>query len=64
MNFPPEEIADILTRAQAAGFWLAVHAIGDEANRIILDIFEKHSLRGRIEHAQLVRRTISPVFMT
>ena len=62
MNFPPEEIADILTRAQAAGFWLAVHAIGDEANRIILDIFEKHSLRGRIEHAQLVREDDFPRF--
>jgi hypothetical protein len=62
MNFPPEEIADILTRAQAAGFWLAVHAIGDEANRIILDIFEKYSLRGRIEHAQLVREDDFPRF--
>ena len=55
MNFPPEDIASILQKAQSAGFWLAVHAIGDEANRIILDIFEEHGLRGRIEHAQLVR---------
>ena len=56
MNFPPAEIEAMLTKAQAAGFWLAVHAIGDEANRIVLDIFEQHQLRGRIEHAQLVRR--------
>ncbi|MGA0847965.1 MAG: amidohydrolase [Pontimonas sp.] len=62
MNFPPDEIADILTKAQAAGFWLAVHAIGDEANRIVLDIFEEHSLRGRIEHAQLVREDDFPRF--
>jgi predicted amidohydrolase YtcJ len=62
MNFPPEDIAAILTKAQAAGFWLAVHAIGDEANRIILDIFEEHSLRGRIEHAQLVREDDFPRF--
>lgn len=55
MNFPPPEIEQVLCKAQEAGFWLAVHAIGDEANRIILDIFEKHQLRGRIEHAQLVR---------
>ena len=55
MNFPPAEIEAILVKAQGAGFDLAVHAIGDEANRIILDIFEKHRLRGRIEHAQLVR---------
>ena len=55
MNFPPAEIEAILVKAQGAGFDLAVHAIGDEANRIILDIFQKHRLRGRIEHAQLVR---------
>ncbi len=55
MNFPPEEIEALLTKAHAAGFWLAVHAIGDEANRIILDIMERHHLTGRIEHAQLVR---------
>ena len=62
MNFPPEEIADILVKAQDAGFWLAVHAIGDEANRIILDIFEKKGLQGRIEHAQLVREDDFPRF--
>ena len=55
MNFPPEEIEALLCKAQEAGFWLAVHAIGDEANRIVLDLFEKHQLHGRIEHAQLVR---------
>lgn len=55
MNFPSADIEAILVKAQQAGFWLAVHAIGDEANRIVLDIFEKHQLRGRIEHAQLVR---------
>jgi predicted amidohydrolase YtcJ len=62
MNFPPSDIADILVKAQTAGFWLAVHAIGDEANRIVLDIFEKHQLRGRIEHAQLVREEDFPRF--
>jgi predicted amidohydrolase YtcJ len=62
MNFPPADIAAILTRAQEAGFWLAVHAIGDEANRIILDIFQEHGLRGRIEHAQLVREEDFPRF--
>ena len=55
MNFPLDDIEAVLTKAQNAGFTLAVHAIGDEANRIIIDMFEKHSLRGRIEHAQLVR---------
>jgi len=62
MNFPPEDIEALLTKAHAAGFWLAVHAIGDEANRIILDIIERHHLTGRIEHAQLVREADFPRF--
>jgi predicted amidohydrolase YtcJ len=62
MNFPPGEIEALLTKAHAAGFWLAVHAIGDEANRIILDIIERHHLTGRIEHAQLVREADFPRF--
>ncbi|MEO0478659.1 MAG: M20/M25/M40 family metallo-hydrolase [Planctomycetota bacterium] len=43
------------------GFQLCVHAIGDRANRIVLDVFEKvvpddqrEELRFRIEHAQIV----------
>jgi len=55
MNFPVDEIERLLVRADGAGFQLAVHAIGDEANRLVLDIMEKHSFSGRIEHAQLVR---------
>ena len=62
MNFPPDEIERILVRADGAGFDLAVHAIGDEANRLILDIMEKNSLTGRIEHAQLVRSVDFPRF--
>jgi predicted amidohydrolase YtcJ len=56
-----EELADILRRAAAAGFPVAVHAIGDLANRDALDAFERTSadwqprgLRHRIEHAQLL----------
>ena len=48
---------------RAAGFQLAVHAIGDRANALVLDAFEKRprangpSDRGfRIEHAQVVRK--------
>ena len=62
MNFPPEDIEAMLTKAHTAGFWLAVHAIGDQANRVILDIFERHGLSGRIEHAQLVREEDFPRF--
>jgi predicted amidohydrolase YtcJ len=56
-----EQLADILTRAAAAGWPVAVHAIGDLANRDALDAFEQtrerwrpKALRHRIEHAQCV----------
>ena len=56
-----EELADIVRRAAAAGWPVAVHAIGDQANRDALDAFEEtksdwrpRGLRHRIEHAQLL----------
>jgi predicted amidohydrolase YtcJ len=56
-----DELVDIVTRAEAAGFPVAVHAIGDLANREALDAFEEtrelwapQGLRPRIEHAQLL----------
>jgi hypothetical protein len=56
-----EEFEDIVRRAARAGFPVAVHAIGDRANRDALDAFEAASdewrprgLRPRIEHAQLL----------
>jgi predicted amidohydrolase YtcJ len=55
------ELADIVRRAAAAGWPVAVHAIGDLANREALDAFEETrdawaplGLRQRIEHAQLL----------
>lgn len=56
MNYPLDQLEEVLVRASGAGLALAVHAIGDQANAIILDIMEKHALSGRIEHAQLVKR--------
>jgi predicted amidohydrolase YtcJ len=54
-----EELADIVRRAARAGWPVAVHAIGDRANRDALDAFEEtradwapRRLRHRIEHAQ------------
>src|SRR5204862_7497546 len=38
-----DELADIIRRASAAGFPVAVHAIGDRANRDALDAFEETS---------------------
>src|SRR5207302_2230439 len=54
-----EELADIVRGAARAGWPVAVHAIGDLANRDALDAFEEtadewrpRGLRQRIEHAQ------------
>jgi len=56
-----EELAEIIRRGAAAGWPVAVHAIGDLANREALEAFEETrevwaplGLRQRIEHAQLL----------
>ncbi|HET6632448.1 MAG TPA: amidohydrolase [Rhodanobacteraceae bacterium] len=54
------DIGQIARIAARDGFQLSVHAIGDRANREVLDVFAKvfaedpaaHALRWRIEHAQ------------
>jgi predicted amidohydrolase YtcJ len=56
----PADIARTAELALAHGYQLAVHAIGDRANRETLDLYERifrahpgqHDLRWRIEHAQ------------
>lgn len=60
----PEELSRRIGAVHEKGFPVAVHAIGDRANRTILDIFEKvlagsprGGVRHRVEHAQV----ISPV---
>jgi predicted amidohydrolase YtcJ len=57
-----DELEEIVRRGARAGFPVAVHAIGDLANRDALDAFEATKdvwlplgLRHRIEHAQLLR---------
>ena len=59
---PPDVLEKLIFDADAAGQQLVVHAIGDRANAIVLDIFEKlakargtRDRRPRIEHAQVVR---------
>ncbi|HEX2495417.1 MAG TPA: amidohydrolase, partial [Gaiellaceae bacterium] len=56
-----EALVEILRQAAPAGWPVAVHAIGDLANREALDAFEETraewaplGLRNRIEHAQLL----------
>ncbi|MDE0181772.1 MAG: amidohydrolase [Caldilineaceae bacterium] len=56
-----EEMADIVARATEAGLAVVTHAIGDRANRMVLDALAESRraghgvhLRHRIEHAQLL----------
>lgn len=58
---PAERVKSVAVRALRAGFQLNVHAIGDRANRIVLDQFEAAlrevptaDHRFRIEHAQIL----------
>ncbi|MGB2952218.1 MAG: amidohydrolase [Gaiellaceae bacterium] len=64
-----EHLEEIVRAASAAGFPVAVHAIGDRANRDALDAFEATrdvwqplGLRQRIEHAQLLAPEDVPRF--
>ncbi|TFD86135.1 amidohydrolase [Cryobacterium serini] len=59
-----DELTDILLRARHAGLLPAVHAIGDAANTVALNAFERASTigrdtpisrAGRIEHAQFLQ---------
>jgi len=56
---PPESLYDTVKKADGLGLQLAVHAIGDEANHLILNAYEqarkangRTDARHRIEHAQ------------
>ncbi len=65
----PKQMYSDLEAADAAGLQIAVHAIGDKANSIILgfyeDLIQKNGVRDRrlrIEHAQHLRPTDIPRF--
>jgi len=56
-----DKIEAITRRAMETGFQMAMHAIGDRANRIALDVYERvladapaGDYRPRIEHAQIL----------
>ena len=55
MNYDTQELRRLMQQAKNHGFLPAFHAIGDQANEIIIGLFESLGLRGRIEHAQLVK---------
>ncbi|MFI6927186.1 amidohydrolase [Nonomuraea spiralis] len=56
---PYEDLVRIFSTAAAAGIAVATHAIGDRANRLVIDAYEAigttSGLRHRIEHAQHLR---------
>jgi len=69
--FPPKTLEALMAGAINKGFQTNVHAIGDKANHLALNYFEKfnrqpesHRLRHRIEHAQVVAVTDLPRFNT
>ncbi len=55
LTVPPEALRPQLAQAKRIGLVPAVHAIGDEANRLALDAMIELGTGGRIEHAQLLR---------
>ncbi len=64
---PPEQMAQEFRLATELGFPISVHAIGDRANRVVLDIFEELADSGlqppiphRMEHVQIIDPTDLP----
>ena len=69
-TYPLPDLAETASIAMDNGFQLAVHAIGDRANREALNVFEeafkahpdKKDVRWRIEHAQHINAADIPRF--
>lgn len=68
---PRETIDGVLKQARGSGAQIAVHAIGDRGNRLVLDAFEKafsgdvaalKAARWRVEHAQVLSPQDLPRF--
>ena len=65
---PPEEVRRLTREAASLGFHVWVHAIGDRANTLVLDVFEQVLAgagprpRLRVEHAQILAPADIPRF--
>jgi predicted amidohydrolase YtcJ len=64
-----QTLALLIKTAMEAGFQVNTHAIGDNANKIVLDLYEeqmkssiKNKMRHRIEHSQILRLKDIPRF--
>ncbi len=60
LSYTPSQIARYMRLATQHGFAIACHAIGDEANAIVLDAAALTHAHGSIEHAQMLRREDIP----
>ena len=62
------QLAAAIGKANAMGFQVGVHAIGDRGNRLVLDTYElvqkgkPSALRNRVEHAQIIALQDIPRF--
>ena len=66
---PPDALGNMIREADRAGLSVAVHAIGDEANAVLLDLYAAATKRNgprdrrfRVEHAQHLRPSDYPRF--
>ncbi len=64
-----EHLREVAQRAGQAGFQVCTHAIGDGANRLVLDLYEEvmgqlalRDTRWRVEHAQILHPVDVPRF--
>ncbi len=69
MLYSTEMLEKLIKMAMISGFQVNTHAIGDNANKIVLDLYEKQmttakikSMRHRIEHAQVLQLEDIPRF--
>ena len=69
LQLPPGRIKSVAVKALKSGFQVNVHAIGDRANRVVLDEFEQALTevpladhRFRVEHAQILHPDDVPRF--
>lgn len=67
--YSPEKLEKLIASVMKANFQVNTHAIGDNANKLILDLYEKYitktktsHLRHRIEHAQVLQLSDIPRF--
>ena len=71
--YPPDELHRLTCEAMARGFQVCIHAIGDRANTLVLDTFERalaapppgvdpRDHRCRVEHAQVLAASDIPRF--